>query len=41
MNGTVSSPAGERLHIGFFGKMNSGKSSLINAFVHQQVSIVS
>ncbi len=42
MNNTgLSSPAGERLHIGFFGRMNSGKSSLINVFVHQQVSIVS
>lgn len=41
MSHFISSPAGERLHIGFFGKMNSGKSSLINAFVHQQVSIVS
>lgn len=34
-------PNGERLHIGFFGKMNSGKSSLINAFTSQEVSIVS
>ena len=34
-------PASNRLHIGFFGKRNSGKSSLINAFVGQEVSIVS
>lgn len=34
-------PNANRLHIGFYGKMNSGKSSLINAFTNQQVSIVS
>ncbi|MGM9940543.1 MAG: [FeFe] hydrogenase H-cluster maturation GTPase HydF [Bulleidia sp.] len=30
-----------RTHIGFFGRMNAGKSSLINAFTSQHVSIVS
>lgn len=34
-------PASNRLHIGFFGKRNSGKSSLINAFTGQDISIVS
>lgn len=34
-------PSANRLHIGFYGKRNSGKSSLINAFTGQQVSIVS
>lgn len=34
-------PSSNRLHIGFFGKRNSGKSSLINAFTGQEVSIVS
>lgn len=34
-------PSANRLHIGFYGKMNSGKSSLINAFTNQEVSIVS
>ena len=34
-------PASERLHIGFFGNRNSGKSSLINALTGQSVSIVS
>lgn len=34
-------PRSERLHIGFYGKMNSGKSSLINAFAGQEISIVS
>lgn len=38
MNNT---PRGSRLHIGFFGKRNSGKSSLINAFTEQKISIVS
>ncbi len=31
----------ERIHIGIFGKINSGKSSLINALTSQSVSIVS
>lgn len=34
-------PSAGRIHIGFFGKRNSGKSSLINAFAGQEVSIVS
>lgn len=34
-------PGANRLHIGFFGKRNSGKSSLMNAFTGQKVSIVS
>lgn len=34
-------PAANRIHIGFFGKRNSGKSSLVNAFSGQSVSIVS
>lgn len=33
-------PSSNRLHIGIFGKTNSGKSSFINAFTGQQVSIV-
>lgn len=33
-------PGSNRLHIGVFGKTNSGKSSFINAFTHQEVSIV-
>ncbi len=32
---------GDRLHIGFFGKRNAGKSSLINAITKQTVAIVS
>lgn len=34
-------PRSDRLHIGFFGKRNAGKSTLINAFTSQQISIVS
>lgn len=34
-------PSADRLHIGIFGKTNSGKSSFINAFTGQDVSIVS
>ena len=34
-------PSANRLHIGVFGKTNSGKSTFINTFTGQQVSIVS
>lgn len=34
-------PKSFRLHIGIFGRRNAGKSSLVNALVRQQVSIVS
>lgn len=36
----TETPAANRLHIGVFGKTNSGKSSFINAFTGQNVSIV-
>lgn len=38
MNNT---PAGERIHIGFFGKRNAGKSSLLNAVTGQELAVVS
>lgn len=38
LNGVVSS---ERLHIGFFGLRNAGKSSLVNAVTGQELSVVS
>ena len=34
-------PSGERVHIGFFGKRNAGKSSLVNAVTGQEISVVS
>ena len=34
-------PSSERLHIGFFGRTNAGKSSVINAVTNQKLSIVS
>ena len=34
-------PRSERLHIGIFGRRNSGKSSLVNALAGQAASIVS
>ena len=37
----TQTPNANRLHIGFFGRRNSGKSSLVNAFAGQEVSIVS
>lgn len=36
-----NTPSANRLHIGIFGKVNSGKSSFLNAFTGQDVSIVS
>lgn len=38
LNSTVSA---NRLHIGFFGKRNAGKSSLVNAVTGQELSVVS
>lgn len=40
MGNLNETPSANRLHIGVFGKTNSGKSSFINAFTGQQVSIV-
>ncbi len=39
--GLNETPRGMRLHIGIFGKRNSGKSSLMNALVRQRAAIVS
>ena len=38
MNNT---PAGERVHIGFFGRRNAGKSSIVNAVTGQDLAVVS
>ena len=37
----TSTPNGERVHIGIFGRRNAGKSSLINAITNQNISIIS
>ena len=34
-------PSGERLHIGFFGCRNAGKSSVVNAVTGQDIALVS
>ena len=39
--GLNSTPSGERVHIGIFGRRNAGKSSLINALTNQKIAIVS
>ena len=36
-----TTPASERIHIGFFGMRNAGKSSLVNAVTNQELSVVS
>ena len=39
--GLNDTPSANRLHIGFFGKRNAGKSSVVNAVTGQQIAIVS
>ncbi|MDD3261716.1 MAG: [FeFe] hydrogenase H-cluster maturation GTPase HydF [Oscillospiraceae bacterium] len=39
--GLNDTPAGERVHIGFFGRRNAGKSSLLNAVTNQDLAVVS
>ena len=34
-------PSGERIHIGFLGRTNVGKSSVLNAVIGQELSVVS
>ncbi|MBP3341365.1 MAG: [FeFe] hydrogenase H-cluster maturation GTPase HydF [Peptococcaceae bacterium] len=36
-----ATPSGERVHIGFFGKRNAGKSSVVNAVTGQELAVVS
>ncbi len=39
--GLNDTPGGERVHIGFFGRRNAGKSSVVNAFTNQELAVVS
>lgn len=39
--GLNDTPSSERIHIGFFGRRNAGKSSLVNAITGQELSVVS
>lgn len=36
-----NTPSGDRIHIGFFGGRNAGKSSLVNAVTGQDIAVVS
>ena len=39
--GLNDTPQSERIHIGFFGRRNAGKSSVVNAVTNQELSVVS
>lgn len=39
--GMNQTPSSERVHIGFFGKRNAGKSSVMNAVTGQELAVVS
>ena len=39
--GLNDTPAANRIHIGFFGRRNAGKSSLVNAVTGQELAVVS
>lgn len=39
--GLNDTPSGERVHIGFFGRRNAGKSSVVNAVTGQALAVVS
>lgn len=41
MGSMNQTPSGERIYIAFFGRRNVGKSSLVNAFTGQELSVVS
>jgi len=36
-----NTPSGDRIHIGFFGRRNAGKSSVVNAVTGQDLAVVS
>lgn len=39
--GLNDTPSADRVHIGFFGKRNAGKSSIVNAVTGQELAVVS
>lgn len=39
--GLNNTPSADRIHIGFFGRRNAGKSSVVNAVTGQELSVVS
>ena len=39
--GLNHTPSAERIHIGFFGRRNAGKSSVVNAITGQELAVVS
>ena len=39
--GLNDTPSGDRVHIGFFGRRNAGKSSIVNAVTGQELAVVS
>lgn len=39
--GLNDTPSADRIHIGFFGKRNAGKSSIVNAITGQDLAVVS
>ncbi len=39
--GLNNTPSAERIHIGFFGRRNAGKSSIVNAVTNQELCVVS
>ena len=39
--GLNSTPSANRVHIGFFGRRNAGKSSVVNAVTGQDLAVVS
>ena len=39
--GMNDTPSSERVHIGFFGRRNAGKSSVLNAVTGQDLAVVS
>lgn len=39
--GLNDTPGGDRVHVGFFGRRNAGKSSVVNAVTGQELAVVS